>query len=176
MKIATVVILLCTGLLCYAQDEPSTRDYIITLPAQPIIAQNDMPPYTAEMYKTNNTKQPAIIGYTDKGDSIEFVFGQQATIRIGNLEIALEKRRDEIKQVNLAGSFNGWNPANKQFVMKKTDSKLYKLMLAKKALGKKGDLQQFKFVINEKYWVEPPAEASNKLTGKDKNTNLLLQL
>jgi serine-type D-Ala-D-Ala carboxypeptidase/endopeptidase len=176
MKIATVVLLLCTALLCYAQDEPSTHDYIILLPAQPIIAQNDMLPYAVEIYESSNSKQAPVIGYTDKGDSIEFVFGRQATIRIGNLEIALEKRRDEIKQVNLAGSFNGWNPANKQFVMKKTDSNLYKLVLAKKVLGKKGDLLQFKFVINEKYWVEPPAEASNKLTGKDKNTNLLLQL
>ena len=135
-----------------------------------------MQPYAVETYESSNTKQAAVIGYTDKGDSIEFVFGQQATIRIGSLEIALEKRRDEIKQVNLAGSFNGWNSANKLFIMIKTDRKLYKLVLAKKSLGKKGDLLQFKFVINEKYWVEPPAEASNKLTGKDKNTNLLLQL
>lgn len=126
------------------------------------------------LYFTGN--QAGIIGYTDKGDSVEFVFGQQQIIHIGSLEIGLDKRRDEIKQVNLAGSFNGWNPGNKQFIMRNTGGKLYKLVLAKKALGKKGDTLQFKFVINEKWWVEPPPEASNKLTGKDKNTNLVLQL
>ena len=101
MKIATVVLLLCTCQFCYANDDPSAHDYIIIPPAQPVIPQNDMLPYAVETYESSNTKQATVIGYTDKGDSIEFVFGQQATIRIGSLEIALEKRRDEIKQVNL---------------------------------------------------------------------------
>ncbi len=176
MKITTAVLLLYSIQLFSAQEVSAPHYYTGIKPAQWLIPQNDRPPYTVEMYKTNNTKQPAITGYTDKGDSIEFVFGQQPTIYVGRLEIDLEKRREEIKQVNLAGSFNGWNPSNRQFVMKKANNKLYKLVLAKKVLGKKGDLLQFKFVINEKYWVEPPAEAINKLTGKDKNTNLLLQL
>jgi hypothetical protein len=42
-------------------------------------------------------------------------------------------------------------------------------------VGKTGDLKQFKFVLNHKYWVEPPAQAANKFKGRDGNTNLTLK-
>jgi len=92
------------------------------------------------------------------------------------LNINLDQRRNEIKQVNLAGDFNGWSPDNSQYILKKTDSKLYSIVLSKKSLGKKGEIRKFKFVLNGKYWIEPPAEALNKITGSDLNTNLYLQL
>ena len=115
-------------------------------------------------------------GYVDKGDSIEFVFGQQQSIKIGGVEILLEKRFSEIKQVNLAGDFNGWNPDLLKYQMNKGEGTLFKITLSKKELGKKGELKQFKYVLNHKYWVEPPAQASNQFTGKDGNTNLTLKL
>ena len=92
------------------------------------------------------------------------------------MAISLDQRRDEIKQVNLAGDFNGWSPNNKKYLLKKVDNIIYTLTLSKADIGKKGETRQFKFVLNEKYWIEPPAEAENKLTGKDGNTNLLLRL
>ncbi len=115
-------------------------------------------------------------GYFDKGDSVQFVFGQQKSIKVGLVAISLDQRRDEIKQVNLAGDFNGWSPNNKKYLLKKIDNIIYTLTLSKAEIGKKGETRQFKFVLNEKYWIEPPAEAENKLTGKDGNTNLLLRL
>ena len=115
-------------------------------------------------------------GYFDKGDSVQFVFGQQKSIKVGLVAISLDQRRDEIKQVNLAGDFNGWSPNNKKYLLKKVDNIIYTLTLSKADIGKKGETRQFKFVLNEKYWIEPPAEAENKLTGKDGNTNLLLRL
>ena len=115
-------------------------------------------------------------GYFDKGDSVQFVFGQQKSIKVGLVAISLDQRRDEIKQVNLAGDFNGWSPNNKKYLLKKVDNIIYTLTLSKAEIGKKGETRQFKFVLNEKYWIEPPAEAENKLTGKDGNTNLLLRL
>ncbi len=115
-------------------------------------------------------------GYFDKGDSVQFVFGQQKSIKVGIVAISLDQRRDEIKQVNLAGDFNGWSPNNKKYLLKKIDNIIYTLTLSKAEIGKKGETRQFKFVLNEKYWIEPPAEAENKLTGKDGNTNLLLRL
>jgi hypothetical protein len=115
-------------------------------------------------------------GYIDKGDSIEFVFGQQKTFMIGGVEVNLEKRMSEIKQVNLAGDFNGWNPAADHYQLTKAEGKLFKISLSKTAIGKKGELRQFKFVLNHTYWVEPPLEATNRFTGKDGNTNLTLQL
>jgi len=115
-------------------------------------------------------------GYLDKGDSIEFRFGEQKSIRVGLMEIDLDKRRNEIKQVNLAGDFNGWSPNNPQFIMKKKDDKLYVLVLSKKSIGKKEEIRKFKFVLNGTYWIEPPKEAMNKITGTDRNTNLYVKL
>ncbi len=118
----------------------------------------------------------AAFGYTDKGDSVEFVFGQQKTIKIGMVTADLDKRRAEIKQVSVAGDFNNWKPGIAAYILKKTDAVLYKLVVSKATIGKKGESRQFKFVLNGKYWIEPPAEATNKITGKDGNTNLFLRL
>ena len=115
-------------------------------------------------------------GYLDRGDSIEFVFGQQTKLKIGGVEVYLEKWLKEIRMVNLAADFNGWSPNAPNFQMKKVDSKLFTITLRRSAIGKKGELRQFKFVLNNKYWVEPPVEAQNKFTGKDGNTNLTLRL
>ncbi len=115
-------------------------------------------------------------GYIDKGDSIEFVFGQQRTVTIGTVEVVLEKRIHEINQVNVAGDFNGWNPDLPKYQMTKREGTLFTMTISKLALGKKGELRQFKFVLNHKYWLEPPAQALNRFTGKDGNTNLTLKL
>lgn len=115
-------------------------------------------------------------GYKDKGDSIEFQFGEQKKIKIGMMEFDLDKRRSEIKRVNLAGDFNGWSPDNTMFVMKRSDDKLYKLVVNKRSIGKNGEVHKFKFVLNGEYWIEPPNEALNKVTGSDHNTNLYLKL
>lgn len=115
-------------------------------------------------------------GYVDLGDSVEFVFGQQQKIKVGGVEILLEKRKNEISQVNVAGDFNGWSPAAGKYQMIKVDGKIFTLRIAKINLGKKGELRQFKFVLNHKYWVEPPVEALNKFKGPDGNTNLTLKL
>jgi hypothetical protein len=115
-------------------------------------------------------------GWIDRGDSIEFVFGQQRTIKIGAVEVILEKRINEINQVNLAGDFNGWNPGLTKYQMSKAGATLYKITIPKSGLGKTGDLKQFKFVLNHKYWVEPPADATNIFTDQDGNKNLTLKL
>jgi hypothetical protein len=115
-------------------------------------------------------------GYIERGDSIEFRFGDQKKIKIGVLEIDLDKRRNEIKKVNLAGDFNGWNPNHPNFVFKKIDDKIYKLVINKNSIGQKGETHKFKFVLNGEYWIEPPQEALNKITGADHNTNLYIKL
>ena len=121
-------------------------------------------------------QQQAVFGYADKGDSVVFIFGQQQIIKIGMMDFSLDSRRKDIKTVHLAGDFNAWNPANPAFRLQQVNDKIYQLVLSKKILGKKGDTRLFKFVLNGKYWIEPPPEASNRLTGKDGNTNLVLKL
>jgi hypothetical protein len=115
-------------------------------------------------------------GYTSKGDSIEFIFGQQKTIVIGREVIILKDRFKEIKGVNVAGDFNNWNLKDVKYVAVMGNDKIFRLTVAKNQIGKKGETKQFKFVINQAYWVEPPKEAVNQFTGKDGYTNLTLKL
>lgn len=123
-----------------------------------------------------NVQSYSNFGYTDLGDSVEFVFGQQQKIKIGGIEIVLQKRINDITSVNVAGDFNEWNANSNKYQMSKVDAKIFKLRVSKTNLGKKGDLRQFKFVLNHRYWVEPPVEALNKFTGIDGNTNLLVRI
>jgi hypothetical protein len=128
----------------------------------------------------NHSLNPAVThaseGYVDKGDSIQFIFGQQQQVMVGTVKVFLEKRINEIHQVNIAGDFNGWNPNDPRYQMTKINGALFQLTLSKVNLGKKGEVRQFKYVLNHIYWVEPPLEAMNKFTGKDGNTNLTLKL
>src|SRR5450432_898614 len=115
-------------------------------------------------------------GYLDKGDSIEFIFGQQKTMVVSGVVVNLKDRLNEIKVVNVAGDFNGWNPKDAKYVAVMGNDKLFRLMVPKKQIGKKGETRQFKFVLNQSYWIEPPAEAVNRYKGRDGNTNLTLKL
>lgn len=119
---------------------------------------------------------PAEFGYTMKSDSVEFIFGQQKTIVISGLVIILKDRFNEIKSVNVAGDFNNWDPKDVKYVAVMGNDKIFRLTVAKKQIGKKGETRQFKFVINQEHWVEPPKEATNRYTGGDGNTNLMLKL
>jgi hypothetical protein len=118
----------------------------------------------------------AEFGYVSKGDSIEFIFGQQKTILIGREVINLKERFNEIKSVNVAGDFNNWNPKDAKYVAVMGNDKNFRLTVAKMLIGKKGETRQFKFVINQVYWVEPPKEATNRYAGKDGYTNLTLKV
>jgi hypothetical protein len=115
-------------------------------------------------------------GYIAKGDSIEFIFGHEKSIVIGTQVIILKDRFNEIKSVNIAGDFNNWNPKDVKYVAVMDNDKIFRLMVAKNQIGKKGETRQFKFVINQEYWVEPPKDAINRFTGKDGYTNLTLKL
>ena len=124
----------------------------------------------------HNIQATNTFGYIERGDSIEFRFGEEKQIQIGLMNIDVDKRRADIKKVNVAGDFNGWNPNHASFVLKKINDKLYSLVVSKKNIGQKGEIHLFKFVLNGVYWIEPPKEAMNKMTGKDHNTNLYLKL
>jgi hypothetical protein len=122
------------------------------------------------------SQSQAEFGYIAKGDSIEFIFGHEKTIVIGIQVIILKDRFNEIKSVNVAGDFNNWNPKDDKYVADMGSDKIFRLTVAKNQIGKKGETRQFKFVINQEYWVEPPKEAINRFTGKDGFTNLTLKL
>jgi hypothetical protein len=127
--------------------------------------------------QTTSNKATSHFGYLDKGDSISFIFGEQQSITIGTTEVTLTiQRLDQIKQVNVAGEFNGWDNQNSLYQLVKINNHLYMITVSKHVLGKIGETKQFKFVLNHQYWIEPPVYALNKFTGKDGNTNLLVKL
>jgi hypothetical protein len=127
-------------------------------------------------YSVRSQSHTTEFGYTMKADSIEFIFGQEKTIVIAGQVINLKDRFREIKEVNVAGDFNNWNPKDVKYVAVMGSDKIFRLTIAKKQIGKKGEMRQFKFVINQEHWVEPPKEAINRYKGKDGNTNLTLKL
>lgn len=147
------------------------RIFLLILPLLSFLSH---PSANADLSVWERAQSYSNFGYTDLGDSIEFVFGQQQKIKVDGIEIILQKRINEITSVNVAGDFNKWNASAKEYQMSKVGAKIFKLKVSKTNLGKKGDSRQFKFVINHKYWVEPPVEALNKFTGADGNTNLLV--
>ncbi|HET7003349.1 MAG TPA: hypothetical protein VFI33_18630, partial [Puia sp.] len=123
-------------------------------------------------YSARSQSRETEFGYKTKGDSIEFIFGQEKTILIGRQVINLKERFKEINAVNVAGDFNNWNPKDPDYIAVMGSDKIFRLKISKKQIGKKGETRQFKFVINQEYWVEPPKEAVNQFTGKDGYTNL----
>jgi len=127
-------------------------------------------------YTVRSQSHVTEFGYTPKGDSLVFIFGQQKSIVIGREVIILKDRFNEIKSVNVAGDFNSWNPKDVKYVAVMGSDKIFRLTVAKNQIGKKGETRQFKFIINQEYWVEPPEEALNRFTGKDGYTNLTLKL
>ncbi len=80
----------------------------------------------------------------------------------------------EIEKIAVSGEFNDWSRDG--WTMHKVDEHIYQLRKKLKDFDGKFEWQ-YKFLVNEKYWVEPPPEAANKvdvLPGYRKNQNLVL--
>ena len=83
----------------------------------------------------------------------------------------------DIKTVSVAGDFNEWS--REAWHMVKDGDGIFEL---KKDLGVFGDRSrwEFKFAINDFYWVEPPADAKNSTAGgmykANRSANLILSL
>jgi hypothetical protein len=130
----------------------------------------------AVMNPVKSQSKKTDIGYHDRGDSIEFFFVPQNKMIVSGTLVNLKDRFNEIKSINVAGDFNNWNPKDAKYVAVMGTDQMFRLVVAKMKIGKKGETRQFKFVVNQVYWVEPPAEAANRFTGKDGFTNLTLKL
>ena len=82
-----------------------------------------------------------------------------------------------IETVSVAGDFNGWS--KEAWRMVESGGGVFEL---RKDMGVFGDRSewQFKFVINDFYWVEPPADAVNStesgLYSANRSANLVLSV
>jgi hypothetical protein len=118
-----------------------------------------------------------IVGYSLEPEKVVFVFdvGDYGYVTVGGSGEWLELGDIEIKSVALAGEFNDWS--ENAWPMDKDSEGRHRL--TKDVDTFRGqDEWQFKFVINERFWVEPPSDATNSVpTGLGNNSqNLVLRV
>ncbi len=90
---------------------------------------------------------------------IEIGFAITSSDVVFKYEIPKGMDGSTILSVTLAGSFNGWNPANKAFYMKK-EGEVYTFSIPKSTF-EKGKTYEFKFVVNNSQWQNIPENAKN---------------
>lgn len=81
---------------------------------------------------------------------------------------------ENIKNVNIAGDFNGWNKESEAYKMKRISTDVFELELPITEILKKGERKYFKFVINGQNWVEPQFKTTNKGSADGGSTNLFV--
>ncbi|REC50324.1 serine hydrolase [Chryseobacterium pennipullorum] len=109
-----------------------------------------------DLTSTSDKKQ--VYGYTVKGDKVVFSYTHPV-----NLDADLF----------VAGSFNNWNPENKEYQMVKKDKNRYELEIPVSQF-EKGKIYSFKFVLNKEEWIGASKNASNNDGTKDNNLSLIL--
>jgi CubicO group peptidase (beta-lactamase class C family) len=115
---------------------------------------------TALLPKSDLPKE--IYGYKVQNDNVVFTYKHDKRLN-----------PDLVKSVNIAGSFEGWNPRDKNYQMIKRDKATYELSVPKSRF-EKDKTHLFKFVINSTGWAEAPENAINKENGGD--NNLILKI
>ncbi|KXX69063.1 hypothetical protein [Flammeovirga sp. SJP92] len=98
------------------------------------------------------------MGYVTSKDSITFVFApEEYSLSNNNSGVQETYDPDLIGKVQVAGSFNAWS---EYFEMKKVGEFYYYSMPIDENINNWGE---FKFIVNDHNWVNPPFEARNKL-------------
>ncbi|MCU0447361.1 MAG: hypothetical protein MUE85_20895 [Microscillaceae bacterium] len=109
------------------------------------------------------------LGYRIEGDEVVFVFDvRDYQKNIGSQP--LDFTEFEIHKVAIAGEFNDWRKQG--WSMHKVNKYIYELRKKLKDFSGK-PTWEYKFVINEKYWVEPPKNAPNRANDSDSHNNLV---
>lgn len=103
-------------------------------------------------------------GYRIEDGSVTFIFEKPHNVTT------------EIENVAVAGEFNNWNPKAEGFKLNKIGENIYKLTVKAENLGKRGEKKQFKFVVNETFWIEPAKQALNVIKDAQGNVNLVIEL
>lgn len=121
-------------------------------------------PEPARTVQKRSPRPPRIYGYTFEGDGVWFEYElNDETNLVTEAKTGVRYRLDPRSTVHaaLAGTFNGWSPVP----MKRTSrsSCLFGVHVPRNVLSQRR--HEFKFVLNETLWVEPPTFASNTAAG-----------
>ncbi|MEQ8822519.1 MAG: alpha-amylase family glycosyl hydrolase [Sumerlaeia bacterium] len=153
-------------LIHFRNDEPPLRagDY----------AALQVNPPTLTHYVIPKKNDPAVFGYSVLNDGVEFVFDpalyESITKEGSNEQGAFSP--EAIESVSVAGDFNAWTPGS--WMLTAADDGTYRLKKENWAFSLEN--HEFKFVLNEDQWLEPPAHKPNrKHAGMDfESYNLVL--
>jgi 1,4-alpha-glucan branching enzyme len=102
------------------------------------------------------------LGYCIEGDEIVFTCDVRDydRVTVENTKVNLEIDDINIKTVSLAGTFNSWS--GKGWRLKRRTEHIFELRKKVSDLEVASD-GAFKFIINNKFWIEPPLSAANKV-------------
>lgn len=106
---------------------------------------------------SENKKQSGIYGYKIINNDVVFTYEHDKALN-----------SDLIKSVSIAGSFDNWNPNDKNFQMTRKNKNTFELTVPKSQF-EKDKTHLFKFVINKTGWIEAPKNAINRQTDGDEN-------
>lgn len=98
-----------------------------------------------------------VYGYSVKGNNMVFSYTHPQNADAGLLNT-----------VAVAGSFNDWNPENKDYQMTRKDKNRFELEVPVSKF-EKGNTYTFKFVLNKAAWMNAPKRVSNADSTPDKN-------
>jgi 1,4-alpha-glucan branching enzyme len=115
------------------------------------------------------SKKNLPLGYRIEGDEVVFVFDVREYQKANEWQ-HLDFAELEIHKVAIAGEFNNWRKQG--WTMHKVDKFIYELRKKLKDFEGK-PTWEYKFVINEKYWIEPPRTAPNRVNDEDSQNNLV---
>jgi hypothetical protein len=119
------------------------------------------------------------LGYRLSETEVVFRFGPSAYLNLTRDDTGewLAVADVDIETVSVAGEFNDWS--KRAWEMSETGNGVYELRKDLRLLGERGEWQ-FKFVVNDLYWVEPPTKAPNRVrTGlwpANRSHNLVLRV
>ncbi|AZA76996.1 hypothetical protein EG347_05470 [Chryseobacterium sp. G0186] len=115
-----------------------------------------------DLISTSDKDKKEVYGYTVKESNVVFSYTHPK-----NLDAGL------INTMSVAGSFNDWNPENKEYQMVKKDKNRFELAVPVSRF-EKGKTYSFKFVVNKDGWMTTPKSASN--TDGTEHNNLIVTL
>lgn len=106
---------------------------------------------------SENKKQFGIYGYKIVNDNVVFTYEHDKTLN-----------PDLVKSVSIAGSFDNWNPNDKDYQMIQKNKNTFELTIPKSQF-EKDKTHLFKFVINKTGWMEAPKNVINREVDGDEN-------
>lgn len=106
---------------------------------------------------SENKKQTGIYGYKIIDNNVVFTYEHDKVLN-----------PDLVKSVSIAGSFDNWNPNDKNYQMIQKNKNTFELVVPKSQF-EKGKTHLFKFVINKTGWIEAPKNAINREVDGDEN-------